>query len=106
MSNEETQTAHDLSSNFHEMTPEQKQAFFAQIGLASPKINPNGYELFAFVVSNKVSVIFTASKENMQDYIEAMSSNPLIVKLTPEQKNLVAKGWNYNPENGGFSAPE
>ena len=106
MSNEETQTAHDLSSNFHEMTPEQKEVFFAQIGLASPKINPDAYELFAFVINNKVSVIFTASKENMQDYIQAMSSNPLIIKLTPEQKNIVVQGWDYNSENGGFSAPE
>lgn len=72
----------------------------------SPEANPENFEFFAFVVDGQISAIFIASKEHMQDYISTWSSNPLTVKLTPEQKNVVAKGWNYNHETGGFSAPE
>lgn len=94
------------SSNFDEMTSEQKEAFFATIGVKNPSINPEGFEFFAFVVDGKVAALFTCSKETMQDYINAWSSNPTIVKLTDAQKNIVFKDWNYDEQTGEFSEPE
>jgi hypothetical protein len=106
MSNQEPESAHSQSAIFDEMTSEQKLNFFAQIGLENSQISPDGYEFFAFVVDGVVSVIFIASKESMQKEIIAWSSNPTIVKLTPEQKNVVLENWIYDSETGEFSQPE
>lgn len=106
MSNPETESAHSQAANFEEMTSAQKEAFFAQIGLASSQVSPDGFEFFAFVVDGKVAVIFVASKESMHKEIAAWSSNPTIVKLTDEQKNVVLEDWDYDSETGEFSEPE
>jgi len=105
MSDTQTSSAHADSSNFENMTDEQKTNFFAQIGLGSSQISPDGYEFFAFVVDGKVAVIFIASKETMQKEITAWSSNPKVVKLTTEQKNVVLENWNYDDQTGEFSQP-
>lgn len=102
----ENESAHAQAANFDQMTSEEKQAFFAQIGVESSQISPDGYEFFAFVVGGKVAVVFIASKESMPKEIAAWSSNPTIVKLTNEQKNVVLEDWNYDSETGEFSEPE
>lgn len=104
MSNSES--AHAAGANFDEMTSAEKEAFFANIALASPTITPDAYEFFAFVVNGEVSVVFIASKDSMQDYIDALSSNPLIVKLATAQKNVVGVGWAYEEQTNEFSQPE
>jgi len=91
------------SSDFNEMTSEEREAFFSEILLNNPEISPAGYEFFAFVVGGNVGEIFIANKSGMQHYIDTFSSNPIVIKLTPEQKNVVKKGWGYNSETGVFS---
>lgn len=91
------------SSDFNAMTSEEKEAFFAELALNNPEISPAGYEFFAFVVGGNVGEIFTANKSGMQHYIDTFSSNPIVIKLTPEQKNVVKKGWSYDSETGVFS---
>jgi hypothetical protein len=105
MSNEQIENAYRSSSNVDEMTLEEKETYLISIGLGSPKITPDLYEFFAFVVEDKVSVIFIANKEYMPDYINAFSSNPTIVKLSNEQKNVVEMNWNYDSQTGQFSQP-
>jgi len=100
------ESAHTAGANFGQMTPEEKEAFFAELALASPKITPDAYEFFAFVVGGDVAAVFIAHKEGMQNYIDALSSNPVIVKLAPEQKNVVGTGWAYEEQTGQFSQPE
>jgi len=94
-----------MPPDFDEMTQEEKEAFFAEIARANPELNPDGYEFFALVVDGKVSVIFTPTKEVMQEYIDTLSSNPIVVKLTPAQKNVVLRDWNYDEQTGDFSQP-
>lgn len=102
----ESQASYGLSQNVSEMTPEQREEFFAQIGYASPQIHPDGFEFFAFVVDGKVAVVFIASKETMHREIAAWSSNPTIVKLNNEQRLTVLENWNYDSQTGEFSEPE
>lgn len=106
MSNDETESAYASGQNFNEMTPAEKEAFFAAIGLSSPKVTPELYEFFAFVVDGRVVAVFIANKQHMQDYITAFSSNPTIVKLTAEHKNVVQADWEYNEQTGEFSQPQ
>lgn len=103
---DETIPVHAQAGNFENMTPEQKNGFFQQLGLLNPQISPERYEFFAFVVDDAVAVVFMATKDHMQKYIDTLSSNPTIVKLTPQQKNVVLTGWNYDSETGEFSEPE
>lgn len=98
--------AHESGANFDQMTSEQKTAFFAELGILSPQTNTDNYEFFAFIVNQKVSAIFIASKDNMLQYIDAFSSNPVIVKLASAQKNVVQVGWDYNNDAVEFSQPE
>jgi glyoxylate utilization-related uncharacterized protein len=106
MSTDETESAHAGSAQFEEMTPEQKESFFAQIGSASSQVSPDGFEFFAFVVDGKVSVVFVASKASMQKEITAWSSNPTVVKLSDAQKLTVLENWDYDAQTGEFSASE
>lgn len=95
-----------LGSNFNELTPEQKEEYAALVRAANTLENPEGFEFFAFVVDGKVSVLFTPAKETMQNYIDALSSDPVIVKLSDAQKNAVFVGWDYDEQTGEFSEPE
>lgn len=106
MSDQDTESAHANSANFENMTSEQKEAFFAQIGNASSQTNPDGFEFFAFVVDGKVSVVFIASKATMQKEIAAWSANPIVVKLSDAQKLTVLENWDYDAQTGEFSEPE
>lgn len=100
-----------MAEEFTPLTPEQITTLLSLGGgsvtnsVANPTENASAFEFFAFVVDGKVSAIFVANKEHMQDYITAWSSNPITVKLTPSQKNVVANGWNYDQETGEFSQP-
>ena len=93
------------------LTPEQIRTLLSLGGgsgpnaLANPTENPEAFEFFAFVVDGRVAAIFIASKETMQNYIAAWSSSPIIVKLAPEQKNVVQLNWDYDAENEEFSQP-
>jgi len=93
-------------SNFYELTPEQKLEYVALVRDANVFENTDGFEFFAFVVDGKVAVLFTPTKETMQNYIDALSSNPIIVKLSNAQKNEVRAGWNYDAQTGEFSESE
>lgn len=101
-----------MPEEFIPLTPEQITNLLSLGGgsgpnaSANPAENPSEFEFFAFVVDGKVAAVFIASKEHMQDYITAWSSDHLTVKLTPEQKNVVAKNWDYDQETGQFSQPE
>lgn len=99
-------SAHESGANFDQMTSEQKSAFFAELGILSPQTNTENYDFFAFIVNQKVSAIFIASKDHMQQYIDALSSNPVIVKLTLAQKNVVQTGWDYDNDAVAFSQPQ
>lgn len=94
------------------LTPEQIMTMLALGGgsgpnaAANPTENPDAFEFFAFVVDGKVSIVFTADKQTMQDYVAAFSSNPTVVKLTPQQKNIITYNWNYNSQTGEFSQVE
>jgi len=98
--------SYSAGGNFANMTDEEKQQFFANIALSSPTLTPEAYEFFAFVVNGKVEAIFIATKQTMQNYIDALSSNPIIVKLSTAQKNVVEMGWDYDEQSGNFSQPE
>jgi carbonic anhydrase len=95
-----------MMKNFDEMTDEEKQDFVAATAANSPAMNPSGFEFFAFVVDGQVAAMFTLTKRAMENYIDALSSNPTIVKLAVSQKNVVAVGWDYDAETGSFSKPE
>lgn len=92
-----------INTSWNDLTSEQKQESLSRANSLSPTQNPEEYEYFAFVVDSKVSAIFVASKELMSDYINAWSSNPVTVKLTSQEKNVVLNGWNFNSETREFS---
>lgn len=101
-----SESAYADGANFEEMTPEEKEEFFTNIALANPKLTPDAYEFFAFVVGGLVMAVFIAHRDTMQNYIEALSANPIIVKLTAPQKNVVEAGWEYEEQTGQFTPPE
>lgn len=71
--------------------------------LNSISTHPHEYEFFAFVVDGEVGKIFPVAISN-EELVALWSSEPVIVKLTPEQKLVVGYGWTYDG-NGGFTAP-
>ena len=66
---------------------------------------PEKYEFFAFVVQDEVASIFPAHKEYFIPHIQAWSSNPKIVTLSDNEKNVVKAGWLYDEQSGSFSQP-
>lgn len=66
---------------------------------------PQDYEFFAAVVGGQVATVFTASK-SMAELVAAFSSNPKMIVLSNDQKNVVKYGWIYNEETGGFTEPD
>lgn len=61
------------------------------------------FEYFAFVVENEVAVVIPINKHNLPDWVAALSSDPKVIKLTEDQKDVVVSGWNFNGES--FSEP-
>lgn len=60
------------------------------------------FEFFAFVVDGEVTVIYPLQKA-IESYVAAWSSDPKVVKLSDEQKNIVYSGWTY--DESGFNPP-
>ena len=72
-----------------------------------PKVswnNPDDFDFFAAVVDGQVATVYHAPKE-MGEFITAFSSNPKIIVLTNDQKNVVQTGWIYNQETASFTEP-
>lgn len=57
----------------------------------NPVSHPEEFEFFAFVVDGEVATIFPVQHQ-AELLIAAWSSDPKIIKLTPEQKNVVQNG--------------
>jgi len=73
-----------------------------------PKIswnNPEDYEFFAAVVGGQVLTVLPVAK-TMMELTAAFSSNPKIIVLTNDQKNVIKYGWLYNQETGVFTEPD
>jgi len=62
----------------------------------APSVAPEQYEFFAFVVEGEVAVVMPVHPTNMEAHIAAWSSDPKVVRLTPEQKNVVQSGWMFD----------
>lgn len=57
----------------------------------NPVSHPDQFEFFAFVVDGEAAVIIPV-KSDAELLIAAWSSEPKVVKLKPEQKNVVQQG--------------
>jgi len=74
---------------------------------AEPKVswnNPDDFYFFAAVVDGEVATVYHASTQ-MTEFIAAFSSNPKIIVLTSDQKNVVQTGWIYNQDTDSFTEP-
>lgn len=65
--------------------------------MAAPK--KEDYEYFAFIVDNEVAAIIPMNKDNLAGWVAALSSDPKVVKLEENQKDVVAPGWTFNGTN-------
>jgi len=61
------------------------------------------YDYFAFVVDNEVAVVIPVNNKNLPDWVAALSSDPKVIKLEEDQKDVVVSGWIFNGEQ--FSLP-
>lgn len=68
-----------------------------------PVSHPEQFEFFAFVVDGEVATIMPV-KGDAELLVAAWSSDPKVIKLLPEQKNVVQHGDILN-EDGTFSNP-
>ena len=66
---------------------------------------PTDYEFFAFVVEGEVANVWPIHKVLMAEAVAAWSSNPKVVVLTEDQKNVVNRHWSYDYETGAFTQP-
>ncbi len=69
--------------------------------MAAPK--KEDYEYFAFVVDNEVAAVIPMNKDNLSQWVAALSSDPKVIKLEENQKEVVISGWTFDGEN--FSSP-
>lgn len=70
----------------------------------NPVSQPQQFEFFAFVVGDEVAAIIPVGVE--AELITAVwSSNPKVVQLTPEQKNVVQQGFTFNEADSTFTDP-
>jgi hypothetical protein len=69
--------------------------------MAAPK--KEDYEYFAFVVDNEVAAVIPMNKDNLAQWVAALSSDPKVIKLEEDQKEVVISGWTFDGEN--FSSP-
>jgi len=56
-----------------------------------PDNSPEDFEFFAICVGNEVAYIMPATK-TAEGFCAAMASNPIIIKLTDNEKNIVIPG--------------
>lgn len=61
------------------------------------------FEYFAFVVDSEVAVVIPVNKYNLVNWVAALSSDPKVIKLEDNQKDVVVPGWNFDGES--FSEP-
>jgi hypothetical protein len=66
---------------------------------------PSDYEFFAFVVEGEVANVWPIHKLLMAEAVAAWSSDPKVIVLADDQKNVVNKRWLYNYETGAFTQP-
>lgn len=66
---------------------------------------PEDYDFFAAIVDGKVSATYVAHKEFMPELISAFSSDPKIIVLADNQKNVVQPNWTYDEQTGAFLQP-
>lgn len=71
----------------------------------SPIEAPADFEFFAAIVDGEVATVFPAHKTFMPEAVAAWSSDPKIVVLPEDKKNVVQTGWTYNEETGTFTEP-
>jgi hypothetical protein len=67
----------------------------------NPLSNPEQFEFFAFVVENEVAVVIPVMN-NAELLVAAWSSNPKVVKLAADQKNVI-QGGDILQEDGTFT---
>ena len=70
----------------------------------NPLNNPEVFEFFAFTIENEVAVVVPVTI-NTELLVAAWSSNPKVIKLTPEQKNIVQQGFTFNDADSTFTDP-
>lgn len=75
-----------------------------QINPLPPSMAPEQYEYFAFVVEGEVAVIMPVLAQSMEAHVAAWSSDPKVVRLTQEQKNVVQSGWTFDGQT--FNPPQ
>lgn len=68
-----------------------------------PAPKKEDYEYFAFVVDNEVAAVIPINKNNLAQWVAALSSDPKVIKLEDSQKDTVISGWTFDGEI--FSAP-
>lgn len=69
--------------------------------MAAPK--KEDYEYFAFIVDDEVAAVIPMNKNNLAQWVAALSSDPKVIKLEEDQKDVVVSGWIFNGED--FSLP-
>lgn len=69
----------------------------------NPADHPEDYEFYAFVVDGEVAVVMPVSATNMPLHNAVFSSDPIVKKLSPEEKNVVSQGYTY--DESGFHPP-
>lgn len=66
-----------------------------------PDSRPEDFDFFAICVNNEVAYVMPATK-TAEGFCAAMASNPIIIKLTDEEKTIVKSGmglFNINPND-------
>lgn len=70
----------------------------------NPLTHPQQFEFFAFVVEGEVASIIPV-KTDAELLVAAWSSDPKVIKLTSEQKNVVQNG-DLLGADGSFTNPD
>jgi len=70
--------------------------------IPNPNESPNDYEFYAFIVDNEVALIMPVWA-TMPLHHAVFSSDPIVRKLSAEEKNVVTQGYIY--DESGFHPP-
>ena len=70
-----------------------------------PPFSSADFTYFAIVVENEVAQVFPMRTTAMEALVAAVSSNPKIVVLAAEQKDVVLPGWTYAHDSETFTPP-